>query len=55
MKPHGSIVELQPVKQETPRLADKSWTWRFVKAGGIHAQVADKRSDKPFQGLYLQE
>ena len=55
MKPHGSIVKLQPVKQETPRLADKSWTWRFVKAGGIHALIADKRPYKALQGLNLQE
>jgi len=55
MKPHGGIVELQPVKQETPRLADGGWTWRFVKAGGIHAQVADKRPYKALQGLNLQE
>ena len=55
MKPHGSIVKLQPEKQKTPRLADEGWTWRFVKAGGIHAQVAEKRLDKPFQGLDLQE
>ena len=55
MKPHGSIVKLQLEKQKTPRLADKGWTWRFVKAGGIHAQVAEKRPDMPFQGLNLQE
>ena len=55
MKPHESIVKLQPEKQKPPRLADKGWTWRFVKAGGIHAQSADKRSDRPFYGLYLQE
>jgi len=48
MKPHGSIVKLQPVKQETPRLADMSWTWRFVKAGGIHPQTAIKRLNKAF-------
>ena len=55
MHPSQSIVKSQPEKQKTPRLADKGLTWRFVKAGGIHAQVADKRSDKPFQGLNLQE
>jgi len=55
MKPNGSIVKLQPVKQETPRLAHCGHTWRFVKAGGIHAQVAEKRPDMPFQGLNLQE
>jgi len=55
MKPHGSIVKLQPVKQETPRSAYKGCTWRFVKAGGVHAQVAEKWPDMPFQGLNLQE
>jgi len=55
MKPHGSIVKLQPEKQESPRSAHKGWTWRFVKAGGIHAQVADTRSYRAFQGLNLQE
>ena len=55
MKLYWSIVKLQPEKQKTPRLADKSWTWRFVKAGGIHAQVADKRPYKALQGLNLQE
>ena len=55
MKPHGSIVKLQPEKQKTPRPADKGWTWRFVKTGGIHAQVAEKRPDMPIQGLNLQE
>jgi len=54
MKPHGSIVKLQPEKQKTPRLADKGCTWRFVKAGGV-AQVADKRPYRAFQGLNLQE
>ena len=48
MKPHESIVKLQPEKQKTPRLADKGWTWRFVKAGGIHPQTAIKRPDKAF-------
>jgi len=55
MKPHGSIVKLQPEKQKTPRSAHKGWTWRFVKAGGIHAQTARKRLNKAFQGLNLQE
>lgn len=55
MKPHGSIVKSQPEKQKTPRSAYSGLTWRFVKAGGIHAQVAEKRPDMPFQGLNLQE
>ena len=55
MHPSQSIVKSQPEKQKTPRLADKGLTWRFVKAGGIHAQVAEKRHYKPFQGLNLQE
>ena len=55
MHPSQSIVKSQPEKQKTPRLADKGLTWRFVKAGGIHAQVADKRPDRPYYGLNLQE
>lgn len=55
VKPSLSIVKSQSDKQNTPRLAQKGFTWRFVKAGGVHAKLQENGLAGRFKGLFCKK